>query len=88
MKCECGLLSGELLISILETVMYTILEDFECVLYKEYVKNFSLALPSFPLPLFSLVVSWGSSWTRTLYRVMIRQDHMYKGCTKGLKHER
>lgn len=56
MECGCGLLSGELLVSILEPVMYPILEDFECVLYNERVKNF------FPLPFFLFYFPFSVWW--------------------------
>lgn len=44
MKYECGLLLGKSLANILETVMCTILEEFEYVLYKECVRNSPFAL--------------------------------------------
>lgn len=54
MKYECGLLLGKSLANILETVMCTILEEFECVLYKECVRNSPFAL----LFLFPFAVWW------------------------------
>lgn len=54
MKYECGLLLGKSLANILETVMCTILEEFECVLYKECVRNSPFAF----LFLFPFAVWW------------------------------